>query len=133
MPQIKGRTIEVWRGAPLALVASVRTKSMTLNGEPYDVTTDDDDGVRKLLADAAEVSAEISVEGLTVDGHALAAESDNIIGRVQPTEFRLGAVEKFAGDFFLASYSPGNGEYKGVATFAATFQSAGAVTYTPPV
>lgn len=131
MAGIKGRTMEVWRGAVLAQVAQVRSKTFSINGEPIDETSDDDDGVRKLMADAAEVTAEISVSGVLAAGHALAAEAENVNGRAINTEFRVGAVEKWAGSFFMTAFTI-TGEYKGAVTFEATFASAGAVTYTPP-
>jgi predicted secreted protein len=131
MAAIKGRDIEVWRGAVLAKVAGVRAKSISLNGEPIDVTNDDDDGVRKLLADAAELAVELTVSGVATDD-TLRAESVLVDGRAINTEFRFpGGTEKYAGSFFMTGYTE-NGEYKGSAMFEATFQSAGAVAYTPP-
>ena len=129
MAAMKGRTLQVWRGASPALVAGVRTKSISINGEPIDITNDDDEAVRKLMDVAGEVSVEISISGVAV-GAVLRTEALTVADRVPATEFRYGATEKFAGDFFLASYKE-TGEYKGAATFEATFQSASTVTYTP--
>jgi predicted secreted protein len=128
---LKGREMQLYRGSTPALVANVRTKGLSISGEPIDVTTDDDDGVRKLLDDAAELAIEITVSGVAAAGNPLRAEAAAVDGRAETTEFRYGAVEKWAGSFFLSSYSE-NGEYKGAATFEATLVSAGAITYTPP-
>jgi predicted secreted protein len=86
--------------------------------------------VRKLMADAGLLTVEITVSG-RVDDAVLRAEAAGADSRVKATEFVYGATEKFAGDFFLASYSE-SGEHTGALEFEATFQSAGAVTYTPP-
>lgn len=111
-----------------ALLAGVRDKSLTINGEPVDVTNGDDDGWRHLLAEAGSRSVELGVNGVC-DADTLRA--------VMFTEDRTGALEytypsgaKISGTFFLASYKE-NGPYKEAQTFDATFQSAGAVTYTP--
>lgn len=130
---IKGRAIKVKRGTTPALIAGARTKSLSINGSPIDVTNDDDDAVRKLMNEPGEITVEISLSGI-IQSDVLRAESLSATDRVLPTEFELpGSVGagKFAGDFFLASYSE-TGEYQGAATFEATFQSAGAVTYTAP-
>lgn len=134
MPQTfpaKGRAVTVKRGATPALIAGVRTKSLSINGEPIDVTTDDDAAVRTLMAEPGQLTLEISVSGVTNDD-TLRVEALSTTDRILPTEFGFpGSVSngKIAGDFFLASYTE-TGEYQGAATFEATFQSAGAMTYT---
>jgi TP901-1 family phage major tail protein len=127
----KGRAVTVKRGTSPTLIAGVRTKSMSINGEPIDVTNDDDAGVRKLMDEPGELSMEITVSGI-VKSDTLRVESLSTTDRVLPTEFGFpGSVApgKIAGDFYLASYSE-TGEYQGAATFEATFQSTGALVYT---
>jgi TP901-1 family phage major tail protein len=125
----KGRAVLVKRGSSPATLLGCRSKSITINGEPIDTTTDDDDGIRALMADAGVVTVEITVSG-RVDDAVLRTEAANVDGRTKTTEFVYGAVEKFAGSFFLASYSE-SGESADALQFEATFQSAGEVTYTP--
>ena len=126
----KGRSITVKRGTSPVLIASVRTKSLTINGSPIDVTNDDDAAVRKLLIEPGQVDVSIAVEGILKD-ELLIQEALSATDRVQPTEFGWpGATPgKLAGDFFLSAFSV-NAEYQGPATFSATFESAGAVTFT---
>lgn len=127
----KGRAITVKRGATPALINGVRTKSMSINGSPIDITNDDDAGVRKLMDEPGEVTMSITVAGIT-KSDTLRIEAISAGDRVLPTEFGFpGTVTngKIAGDFFLASYTE-TGEYQGVATFEATFESAGALVYT---
>jgi TP901-1 family phage major tail protein len=130
---MKGRSVELWRGSALALIAGVRTKSITISGEPIDITNDEDAGIRKLMEEPSELSVEIAVSGITKND-VLRVESLSTTDRIKATEFRFpGSVAsgKLAGDFYLSSYSE-SGEYQGAATFEATFLSAGAVTHTAP-
>jgi len=128
----RGRLIQVKRGTPPAntLIAGVRTKSLTINGEGIDITNDDSLGWRKLLDQPAEVSVEITVAGILTD-EVLATEAVSTTDRVQYTRFEWpGATAgRLDGDFYLSSFST-TGEYQGSATFEATFQSTGAVAFT---
>jgi predicted secreted protein len=132
MAGLRGRAVTVTRGG--TVVAGARAKSITMNGSPIDVTTDSDDGVRKLLDEPGQVDVEITVSGIAV-GEGLRAESLSATDRVAATLFQFlgfqgspADTHGFSGDFFLASYSE-SAEYQGAVTFEATFQSAGAVTY----
>jgi TP901-1 family phage major tail protein len=130
MGAVKGRAVQVFRNS--VLVAGARTKSLTINGSPIDVTTDDDDGVRKLLDQPGQIDVEITVAGVLVSD-ALRAEALSSSDRTQTTDFVIqgwaGSPDhtKLSGSFFLSSYKE-SGEYQGSATFEATFVSAGAVT-----
>jgi predicted secreted protein len=124
-----GRKIKFRWGTPPAEIPGVREKGVTLNGEAVDVTGDDSDGWRELLADPAQNQAEISLSGVT-KSHALKA--DWFAGtrtRVAEIEYDDGA--KIAGSFFLSNYAE-TGVYNDAATFEATLMSSGPVTYTPP-
>lgn len=133
MPGIRGRAVVIRRGG--VNLAGVRTKSISINGSPIDVTNDDDDGVRKLLDQPGQLDVEISVSGIVLNA-TLRNEALSTSDRVANTQFIFGGFEGspanthgFIGDFFLAGYTE-TGEYQGVVVFEATFQSAGAVTYT---
>jgi TP901-1 family phage major tail protein len=127
----KGRSIGVYRGASPTLVAGARTKGLSINGSPIDVTNDDDAAVRKLLNEPGQIDVSITVAGI-LKNETLIQESLDAADRVQATEFRWpGSVTNgdLTGDFFLASFGI-TGEYQGAATFEATFESAGAVAFT---
>jgi predicted secreted protein len=127
----KGRSVGVYRGAALTLVAGVRTKSLSINGSPIDITNDDDAAVRKLLNEPGQIDVSISVAGVLTN-ETLLQEALDAADRVQATEFRWpGSVTPgdLAGDFFLATFGI-TGEYQGHATFEATFESAGTVAFT---
>lgn len=130
---MKGRSVTVKRGAVTpVLLAGIRTKSFSLNGEAIDISSDDDAGVRKLMQEPGELAMEISVSGIIKDD-ILRLEALSLTDRTSVTEFTFpGLVAgKIAGDFYISSYTE-TGEYKGAATFEATFQSAGPLTYTAP-
>jgi TP901-1 family phage major tail protein len=125
----KARSMTVKRNA--LLIASVRTKSLTINGSPIDITNDDDAAVRKLLNEPGQIDVSISVEGILKD-ELLIQEALSAVDRVQATEFGWpGSVTpgKLAGDFALTSFGV-SAEYQGPATFSATFESAGVVAFT---
>lgn len=127
----KGRSIGVYRGATPVLIAGARTKGLTINGSPIDITNDDDAAVRKILNEPGQIDVSINVAGI-LKNETLIQESLDAVDRVQATEFRWpGSITngKLAGEFFLASFGI-TGEYQGAATFEATFESAAAVTFT---
>lgn len=132
---ISGRSMVVTRGG--VLVAGVRTKSITISGEPLDITSDNDAAVRKYLEMPGQVSVSISVSGVILSEQ-FQSEALSASDRVQTMQFIIGGyggspanTHGYSGEFFLASFTL-TGEHNGVATFEATFESAGTVTYTAP-
>ena len=128
MAASSGRELLIKKGA--SVIAGVRTKTVTINGEPIDVTTDDDSGFRTLLADPATRMIDLSVEGITKDDtlRAIVAGAGPQLLTDITIEYPDGAV--IAGDFYLVSVEE-SGEYQDAVTFTATLQSSGAFTYTP--
>jgi predicted secreted protein len=134
MSGMKGRSVQIKRAG--VVIAGVRTKSIKIGGSPIDVTNDDDDGIRKLLDQPGQVDVSISCSGIVVN-ETLRNEALGTTDRVQATQFIYQGFDNsptnthgWSGEFFLASYSE-TGEYQGVVTFEAEFQSAGPVTYQP--
>lgn len=125
-----GRTIHVYRGdgSPQALVAGVREKGLTNNGEPVDITNDDSSGWRSLLNVAGVNSVDISVSGVLEDDTLRAEWYSN--DRLKATTFRYPDGGEVTGDFYLNGYSE-TGNHDGEVTFEATFASSGEVSYTP--
>lgn len=127
MAASSGRELLIKKGA--TVLAGVRTKTVTINGEPIDVTTDDDSGFRTLLADPATRSIDLSVEGITKDAvlRAIVAGGGSQLLTDITVEYPDGAV--IAGDFYLVSIEE-SGEYQDAVTFTASLQSSGEYTYT---
>lgn len=122
----KGRKAKIrWKGAYLL---GVREKGLTCNGEPVNVTDDDDDGWQKLADNngAAEDSVEITVSGIAKESQL----KDDFFGRARTGTLQLEypTGENIAGTFVLSSYSE-TGPYNDAMTFEATFKSSGPVTF----
>lgn len=119
-----GRRVTVLRnGEPIA--QGIRTKTVTVNNEPIDITSDDDAGFRALLeTDVSVSSIDLSIEGVTKDVDLMQAA----VGRstlVFDIVISSGTGEDdFGGRFFLASYELG-ASHDDAATFSASFQSTG--------
>lgn len=125
-----GRTVKVYQGSSATgtLIAGARTKSLTINNEPIDVTTDDASGFRTLLSDVATKSVDVSVEGLLFDDAVLSIAA-NGTGLLAEHTLDIEGIGEINGDFFLNSFESG-AEYNGSITFTASLQSSGAYTYT---
>lgn len=111
-------------------IASSRTKSFSWGGEPVDVTTDDQNGIRELLADLGQQQLDISLEGLTdstiLRDIALEPATTKMLTDIT-LEFDNGDV--IAGNFLMTSYDE-SGANNDAVNFSASFQSSGAWTLT---
>lgn len=121
-----GRDVEVRKGTTTGvLVAGVRTKSVTINNEPIDVTTDDSAGFRELLETSAERHFDLSVEGLTKNTDLLELA---VAGTALIDEFSIvfpGTPDVVVrGDFRINNFQMG-AEYNDAVTFTAELQSTG--------
>lgn len=125
MASAVGRKVKVSRDS--TVIAGARTKTITINNEPVDVTTDDDDGWRALLEDSAESQVDLSVEGLTKDTTLIQAAVDRT-ALIVSCEIELFNDDTITGEFRLNSVEIG-AEYNDAVTFTATMQSTGAPTY----
>lgn len=128
--------VEGWSGRDVALtwgaveIKGVREKGIALNGDAINVSSDEDDGVRKLLDVTAEDSVDITLSGVTKD-HALKA--DYFAGtRTKAVVITYPDGSTITGSFFLANYSE-TGPYNDAMTFSATLNSADTFTFTPAV
>lgn len=130
MPAASGRELTIdWDSVVLA---GVRTRGYTITNDYVDVTTDDEEGWRTLLADPATRSMEVTVGGLTKNQVLLAeVMKANITG--EPLTVNLPTTTgTLAGTFLVSSYEE-TGEHEGAVEFSATFMSSGAITYTAGV
>ena len=130
MPGANGRALTIdWDSVTLV---GVRTKGYTITNDYVDVTTDDDDGWRTLLADPGLRSVEVTAGGISSD-QVLIAEmmKANITG--EPLTIQLPTTTgTLAGTFLVSSFEQ-SGEHDGAVEFSATFMSNGVVTYTAGV
>ena len=127
MGALLGRSITLeWDGNE---VAGVREKGVNMNGEPVDITSDEDGGWRTLLAEAGQSQVDISVSGVTKSSelrnawNAGGAARQKVVTLTYPDGSVISAL------FNLVSYQE-TGPYKEATTFEASFQSAEEVDYT---
>jgi predicted secreted protein len=125
-----GRQITVLWGSesPQPELEGVREKGIELNGEPIDITSDDDNGWRSLLTIAAQNEVNLSISGVSKDG---VLRADWFAGtRTQPATIRFADNSEITGIFYLASYNE-TGTYNEATVFEAELQSSGVIAYTP--
>ena len=124
-----GRKVTFTPGQGGAAVIGARTKSITLNNESIDITTDDDTGFRTLLGeDPAMRSLDLSIEGVLKDAALIElAMSGSML--IAGYTLNIPGIGEFAGDFYFGSVEIG-ASYNEAVTFSATVQSSGSFTFT---
>lgn len=131
MAGLVGRKVKFIPVGESTPVAGARTKSITINNEPIDISSDDDDGFRTYLADdQAERSIDMSVEGVLKDDVLIAAAmspSQSLIGEYSLEFEGIGTV---TGEFHIGNIELG-ATYNEAVTFSATVGSSGEFTYEP--
>ena len=125
-----GRELKIlWSGVQLV---GVRTRGYTITNDYVDVTTDDENGWRSLLATPGMRSVEVTSGGITRNQVLLAAIMQaNMTGTALTVDLPT-TTGTLAGTFLVSSYDE-KGEHDGAVEFTATFMSSGAVTFTPGV
>lgn len=128
---IVGRKVGIYdmTTSPGVLVAGVRGKTISINNEPIDITTDDDSGFRTLLGDPGTRSLDLSIEGVTDNTVFLTAATAGTTALLLSYEIRFTGIGIVAGDFYLSSVELG-APYNESVTFSAKLQSSGAFTFT---
>jgi predicted secreted protein len=115
-----------WNGAA---VLGVREKGISLNGEPINVTSDEDSGWRTLIPDVPnEDQVEVKLSGVSKDTRLKVDWFARTRTRAAVFTFPNGDV--ISGTFMIATFSEGV-PYNNAITFEATLMSHGAVTFTP--
>lgn len=113
-------------------LVGVRTRGLNISNDYVDVTTDDDNGWRTLLADPGLRSIEVTIGGVTSDEVLLAAimaasvSAETLTANLPSSLANPGTV---AGSFLVSSFEQ-SGDHDGEVEFSATFMSTGAITYT---
>lgn len=119
-----------WGGnSPGDTIAGVREKGIECSGEAIDVTSDENDGWRKVLTEAGQNEVTISLSGVTKDTRLKVAWFSQ--ARTQPIFLTYPDGGIISGTFYLQSFTE-TGAYNDATTFEAELISSGAVTYTAP-
>lgn len=110
-------------------VGGLRSSSITLNEESVDITNKDSAGSRILLADAGITTVSISGSGVFTDAASEVQLRTNFSSTaLSAMSFIVPDLGTFSGNFHIASLEYA-GEYNGEATFSATFESGGAISF----
>lgn len=128
---IIGRKIRVYRGnvATGTVFVGVTSKTITINNEAVDITDDDDNGWRSMLADPAVRSIDISAEGvLKADG--IIVDAINASSLLEEYTLEIEGVGSVAGDFYVNGLEI-TAATNDAARYSTTFQSSGPAVYTP--
>ena len=127
MPGKLGRDVALTWGA--AEIPGARQKGVAFAGEPIDLTADEDNGWQALHTEAGQNAVTITVSGVD---KAAVLRADMYAGtRTKEMTVSYPDGGEVSGMFFLATYNEGL-PYNEAATFEATFQSTGPVTYDAP-
>lgn len=129
MAAFAGRKATITKGA--TAIAAIRTRTVTINNEPIDITSDDDNGFRTLLELPGTKTLDMSIEGVAKDAVLLTSvmSTTDIMESISILFPTIGTI---AGDFVVTSFEVG-APYNEAATFSASLQSSGAFTFTPAV
>jgi TP901-1 family phage major tail protein len=126
MAEDLGRKVSItWGGVA---IAGLRERGIAINGEPVDVSSDEDDGWQKLLAEPGMKSVAVTLSGVTKSA---ALKNDWFAGNRQKAvviTYPDGAT--ISATFHMASYTD-TGPYSDALTFETELRSTGAVAYTP--
>ena len=107
-------------------IAAVRTKTVSIDGSPVDISSDDDGGHRKLASFAGAKSIDISVEGVVDDavfGDLMTGSGSLLLTDVTIENFP-DTGDTLACDFYVASFEQA-GSHDGEQTYTMEFQSSG--------
>tara|TARA_R110000851_G_scaffold73106_1_gene161408 strand:- start:122 stop:535 length:414 start_codon:yes stop_codon:yes gene_type:complete len=114
----------------------VTSKGISISKEAIDITSDEDDGFRVLLAEVGSKTLDISFSGVTKDTvlRALINTNGSQLYTDITVEFPpVGAQssgDTISGSFFLNSLSETGGDSNGTISFDGALQSSGAWVYT---
>lgn len=129
MAAVAGRQVVFLWGddSPMVEIPGVREKGIELNGEPIDITSDDDDGWRALLSLPAENQVNINLNGVTKNAR---LKNDWFSGdRLQAASLTFPDGAVITGTFFMTSFKEGI-TYKDAVTFECVLNSSGTISYT---
>ena len=121
MAEQAGRKVTISVGG--SVVATARTKSLTINNSAINVTSDGDDGIQRLLAEPGEKAVEVSVDGMVIGSTLMDIALGSNLSTAIVFDYGTYTV---TGNFFMTSYSESL-PYNEAITFSGSFSSTGAV------
>tara|TARA_R110000868_G_scaffold310750_2_gene571915 strand:- start:714 stop:1112 length:399 start_codon:yes stop_codon:yes gene_type:complete len=107
---------------------AIQEKSVSINNEPVDVSSDTSNGWTTMLAEPGNKNLEIGFSGV-VENLNLVMSIMNNVSQIYACTLTYPEGSIIAGDFFFGSLG-NTGPYKEAFTFEASLSSSGAVTFT---
>lgn len=132
MAAVAGRKVllQILNGTEYATIGALTAKSLTINAEPIDVTTDDDTGWRALLEDTKGIrSVDIKADGILKSLTPLLGVADS--EAALNLRFEVPGIADITGTFQMSSFEIG-AELEEGTTFSAAFASSGQVDIDTP-
>lgn len=108
------------------VIAGVRNKSLAWGGEPIDVTSDEDGGIRQLIEDYGQQQLTISGDGVYKDDTTFRdiALTTATTGLLTDVSYVFADGTSITGDVLLTSYEEG-APYNDATTFSFTLEYTG--------
>lgn len=105
------------------VIAGVREKSLSWAGDPIDVTSDEDAGLRKLLEDYGQQQLSISLSGVFKNDTTFRAIALNSAtsGHLNDVTYHFADGSSITGDVLLVGYEEG-APYNDATTFSVTLE-----------
>lgn len=110
------------------LIAGLREKGISIEGEPIDITDDNSNGWRELLSDPAQRQVTISCSGVHKDETILATLFSSDLDKAVVITY-TDTSSTITGTFFITGYQK-TGTYNDAITYSFELHSSGEVTYT---
>jgi TP901-1 family phage major tail protein len=113
-------------------IVGVRTRGVSVTNDYVDVTTDDDNGWRTLLANPGLRAVEVTVGGITNDEILLAAiMAANVAVEAVAINLPTGLATPgdLGGDFLISGFEQ-SADHDGACEFSVTLMSTGEIVYT---
>jgi TP901-1 family phage major tail protein len=112
-------------------IAAQRISSLSINNEMVDITNKDSSGMRELLDGGGIQSMSMSCSGVfSDDATQESVRADAVANSLNTYSFVTEDGGIFSGSWLITSYERA-GEHNGEETWSMTFESSGAITYTP--
>jgi predicted secreted protein len=114
----------------VVLCAGIQNKSVTINNTPVDISSDDDDGWRKLLSVTGLKTIDISFSGVAKSDELKELAMDGTSVMLEDITIEYADGSTLEGDFFFASLGESGGSNEAI-TFDASLNSSGEITFAP--
>lgn len=122
-----GRTMLLKDGS--VQLASIKAKTVTINNELIDISTDDSNGWRTLLALPGEKSVDISFDGVSKDNVLKTLVSSSTDVSIAPLTIEFEDGSTIIGTFMLENLA-NTGNFKEAITFSGSLKSSGTIAFT---